>query len=222
MAIELITCPDCGTRNGPHRTTCLSCSAPLASASEGKSPATVIPAKTNGVEELEKKTWFRFFKLCYIFVYVLAVAFVLFLVSFDLPKDYFDDWDSQIFCNNGKVYPTSGNSIYPHNGTLDQAGDAKAGKLCAGNIFDQFDQIAREKQSKGIPPERLVPPEDLPPDRYKLRTGTNYKLVTELKTRGSYKEVAKFLFWGLVIIWFLGEVVRRSFLYVAIGKKFFS
>lgn len=210
--LSLSHAPIVGTRNAPRRTTCLSSSASLGAASEGELFEMPTPADTNHLKELEKKAWFRFLKLCYIFVYILAVAFVMVLAYGDLPRDYLDNWGSRIVCNSGMVYETSKNSIYPVNGNLDQEEDAKARKLCAYDITRRMNE--------------MIPP---PPPGFVLEgsavpapTEKNYKLVTERKTRGSYKEVAKTLIWGLGTILFLGEVVRRSFLYVVAGKRFFS
>lgn len=40
------------------------------------------------VEELEKRAWYRFFKLCYVFTYIVLVSGVLFFAYGELPEDY--------------------------------------------------------------------------------------------------------------------------------------
>ena len=82
------------------------------------------------IGELEKKAWFRFFKLCFVSVYVLSVCAVLFLSYDSLPSKYVDYWD--IHCSDGRTAPTRENSIYPIDGQITPAEDSKARKLCAG------------------------------------------------------------------------------------------
>ena len=68
------------------------------------------------IGELEKKAWFRFFKLCFVSVYVLSVCAVLFLSYDSLPSKYVDYWD--IHCSDGRTAPTRENSIYPIDGQI--------------------------------------------------------------------------------------------------------
>src|SRR5262249_2025330 len=123
------------------------------------------------IGELEKKAWFRFFKLCYVSVYVLSVCAVAFLSYDSLPTKYVDDWD--IHCSDGRTAPTRENSIYPIDGQISPDEDSKARQLCAG----PWNKYKR-------PALNFIPDEK------------NYSLVAKHATRGSYKEAGKTLFWG--------------------------
>ncbi|MBI4529603.1 MAG: hypothetical protein HY695_37875 [Deltaproteobacteria bacterium] len=140
--------------------------------------------------ELEKKAWYRFFKLCYVFAYVVSVCVVLLISYFDFPTEYIDSTSSIILCENGKRYLATANSIYPTSTELDSDDDQKARWLC----FDIVGSVT------------FIP--DEPP--------RNYTFIPVKTTRGSYQP----LFWGLGIVIFLGEIIRRSFLYVVVGRPF--
>src|SRR5262250_1051014 len=84
------------------------------------------------IGELEKKAWFRFFKLCFVSVYVLSVCAVLFLSYDSLPSKYVDCWD--IHCSDGRTAPTRENSIYPIDGQITPDEDSKARKICEHQI----------------------------------------------------------------------------------------
>jgi len=170
------------------------------------------------IGELEKKAWFRFFKLCFVSVYVLSVCAVLFLSYDSLPSKYVDYWD--IHCSDGRTAPTRENSIYPIDGQISPDEDSKARKLCEH-------QISAPSLPPGFVVEQMPP---LPPGsnretaarRNFIPDEKNYSLVPQYATRGSYKEAAQNFILGLGIVVLLGEFIRRSFLYVVAGKPFFS
>ena len=170
------------------------------------------------IGELEKKAWFRFFKLCFVSVYVLSVCAVLFLSYDSLPSKYVDYWD--IHCSDGRTAPTRENSIYPIDGQITPDEDSKARKLCEH-------QISAPSLPPGFVVEQMPP---LPPGsnretaarRNFIPDEKNYSLAPQYATRGSYKEAAKTFILGLGIVILLGEFIRRSFLYVVAGKPFFS
>jgi hypothetical protein len=144
------------------------------------------------IDELEKKALFRFFKLCYVTVYVLSIGAVLALSYDSFPHNYVDYWD--IHCSDGRRAPTRENSIYPIGGSISPDEDAKARGICARQLSGGGTFIPDEK---------------------------NYSLVPKYAIRGSYNEVGKILVLGLGIVILLGEFIRRSFLYVVAGKPFF-
>lgn len=141
------------------------------------------------VENLEKKAWYRFFKLCYLFAYVLSVSVVLFAAYQDRPTEYIDSDSSIIRCANGKEYSAGAISSYFARSQLDAYDDEKARKLCT------------------------TP--DLPLDVIELNK--NYIFIPVKSIRGSYAT----LFWGFGTVILVGEVIRRSFLYVVAGRSFF-
>ena len=113
------------------------------------------------------------------------------------PYEYLDDWNSTIVCASGKAYPSARNSIYASEGRLSDDNDISARKLCAYDVIQDYT------------------------NQYKTPKEKNYKLITLLATRGSYKEAEKILFWGLLAVYLFGELIRRSFIYVVVGRSFF-
>ena len=131
------------------------------------------------------------------FLYIVCIVLVVGYAYTDLPHDYLDDWNSTIVCANGKAYPSGKNSIYVSEGQLSDDGDASARKLCAYEVIQDYT------------------------DRYKTPKEKNYKLVTLFATQGGYKEAGQVLFWGFLVVYLVGELTRRSFLYIAVGRPFF-
>lgn len=176
-------------------------------------------------ENLEKKAWYRFFKLLYVFAYVLAVSVVLLIGYSELPTEYIDSHNSVIRCANGKEYSAGASSIYATgSGQLDASDDVKATKLCE----DIFDRAAVDFHPPMAGKE--VPLEDIPEElRYKAGAEVplgfvadisvkNYTFIPLKAVRGSYAT----LFWSLGTVILVGEVIRRSFLYVVAGRPFFN
>ena len=149
------------------------------------------------VNDLERRAWYRFLKLCYALLYFICVALVVGYAYTSLPYEYLDDWNSTIICTNGKSYPSGTNSIYVSEGRLNDDGDIDARKLCTYDVIRDYT------------------------NQYKTPKEKNYNLITLHATRGSYKEAGKILFWGLPVVYLVGELIRRSFLYVLVGQRFF-
>ena len=157
------------------------------------------------IGELEKKVWFRFFKLCYVSVYVVSVCAVLVLSYDTLPRKYVNYWD--IRCSDGRTAPARENSIYPIDGQITPDEDAKARHLC---------------DLPPLPPGFVLDPPPTARSGGFIPDKKNYSLVPQYATRGSYKEAAQSFILGLGIVILLGEFIRRSFLYVVAGRPFFS
>lgn len=83
--------------------------------------------------ELEKKAWYRFFKLCYGFGYIVSLVVAVAIGYSEFPVEYVDSDISIIRCANGKEYSARAISGYFVNNQLDSYDDEKARKLCEPN-----------------------------------------------------------------------------------------
>lgn len=173
-----------------------------------------------GRNELEKKAWYRFFKLCYGFGYVVSLTIAVAIGYSEFPVEYTDSDKSIIRCANGKEYPASTISSYV-NAALYLGTDEKARKLCEEPA--QGEEIVGvelpDGRTVGVALPRGADPKIAIPRAVAriMAKDKNYTFIAVKAIRGSYET----LFWGLGIVIFLGELIRRSFLYVVVGKPFF-
>lgn len=189
------------------------------------------------LNQLEKKAWYRFCKLCYGFAYAFALAFAVAIGYAAFPIEYIDSDESIVVCASGSRHSARAISGYLSSSELDSFDDKKAKQLCSrdekaaarGRFLtpDEVEEAMRpweglqESNNSSLsvknPPNlsgTVVPDSDLPPD---LREQTkNYVFIPVKAVQGGYGT----LLWGVGIVLFLGEIIRRSFLYVVAGKPF--
>lgn len=199
------------------------------------------------VQELQSKAWFRFCKLTYGFGYLVSLAIVLTIGYSDFPVEYIDSNASVIRCANGQTFSAGYNSIYSTEEQLDSNEDEKAKSLCSpryvwGETLDlpdggkveikvpegkdrqlevsnvkallqqgRFDSLTYESHPSGISVIRSKDWSD------EMKAGSpKYHFIPVKAVRGGYAT----LFWGLGIVVLVGELIRRSFLYVVAGVPF--
>ncbi len=147
----------------------------------------------NGLH-LEKKLWYRFVKVIYFVFFFLFVLFVVMLASSERPYVNVDSNKSLITCNNGKIYSAGKNSIYlDSDGSLSDYNEENVRKLCEYDILNDY------------------------LDKYKRPENVNYKL--NVGYYGSWEEVIKILVIGEIIVFLVFEIIKRVFLYIAVGKS---
>jgi len=175
-------------------------------------------------KELEKKSWFRFCKLCYGFAYVVSLMIAWAIGYAKFPVEYIDSDRSVIQCADGKQYSASAVSGYFFTSQLNSYNDEKARKLCT--MPDIFDELMPDPKS-AIAQRKDIFDELLPdtaanskpePSFDVIEINRNYTFISAKAVRGSYAT----LFWGLGIVVLAGEIIRRSFLYVVAGVPFFD
>ncbi len=163
--------------------------------------------------ELENKIWYRAVKTIYILVYILVVIVILLWGYFSKPYQIIDVQTSKIICNKGTsqnapgyqqasgtiLNPSSSDVIY-EDGTLNNNSDLEARKLCG----DPADWAGWETAGNGAIP-----------------FPKNYSVQVAHKASGSWTTPLQIWIIGFGIIFVLFEAVRRIFLYIVIGKKFF-
>lgn len=178
-------------------------------------------------DELEGKIWYRFLKLNFVLLYIFSVAMVSAFSYDKLRREYF------IACDNGAIHPA------PPDKKLTTREDIKARQRCAGI---EGDLIENKKTGElalwdGKSVWRLEAPKAPVADIFReikptgeAPMGTTRKPLPnkrpleknyKLETRMTYKEVGKTLLYGLLAIMIVGEILRRSFFYVVVGRSFF-
>ena len=154
-------------------------------------------------KKLEKKIWYRFIKVIYVTSYILAFLLVALLSYPQKPYTYADPNKSLIECANGRTYSEAqaGVSLYSLNSTdgslLESAAreDQKIRKLCEYNIVSDY------------------------LNQYETPQFNNYTTEIKYSTSGSWESVIYWLIGGAIVVFIIFEIIRRVFLYVAVGKE---
>lgn len=149
------------------------------------------------MKNLENKRWYRFLKVVYVFFFVLSIGYVLIIASINKPYTYVDSDKSSIICNNGNGYYAGENSIYiDSDGSLSSYNDEYARKLCYhGTIYGASSKVP---------------------------ISTNYEVKVVHTTEGSWGSAISAFLIGTGIVIVIFEIIKRVFLYIVMGKSFFS
>lgn len=162
------------------------------------------------LNQLEKKAWYRFCKLCYGFAYAFALSFAVAIGYAAFPIEYIDSDESIVVCASGSRHSARAISGYLSSSELSSFDDDKARKLCSS-----FEEKWLFEKGGWIYQDKLTG-ETLPPGVIPLEKDSDYIFIPVKAVRGGYGT----LLWGVGIVLFLGEIIRRSFLYVVAGKPF--
>ncbi len=161
-------------------------------------------------KDLESKVWFRFLKVVFVFVYIATLILVVLFAYSLKPYTTIDNDNSFIVCINGTKYNAGANGI--------DAFEAEAERLGATQVYTNGfvpDTTAKEKANE-------------------LCLGTNtlgrglfadvpqYTVELANKTVGNWWSFAGYTALALFIVIVVFELIKRSFFYIAIGRKFFS
>ncbi len=167
------------------------------------------------IKDLESKIWFRFLKLVFVFAYIATFLAVLAFAYTSKPYSTNDEYNSKILCDNGKEYVAGdnginavdalaeqlgGTTVYPNGFVPDTTEKEKAIGLCLGTPNSFAVGRAPWGWDKTIPPP--------------------YKVVLVKKTVGNWWGFIGYTVLALFIVSVIFELIRRSFLYVVIGKRF--
>jgi len=188
------------------------------------------------IQDLNKKAWYRLCKLCYGFVYVIALFVAAAIGYSDFPVEYVDSNKHIIRCANGKELPASAVLSLGNGGWEDVD---KAIELCSPikGFRSEAQEIvsgspAWQMSLRNSAGQRTYTYEVTSPagKKYKLKSEKElsdveaysaviehyYTFIPGKTVRGGYAT----LLWSLGIVVFAGEIIRRSFLYVVAGIPF--
>lgn len=104
-----------------------------------------------------------------------------------------DEGSSFINCDNGQKYKVEDVSYVLTSNKLDDYEDKEARKLCAYGKDDLFSPVP---------------------------TSINYSLDLKIDNRFAWTKGAKNIFFGLLIVFIVFELIKRTFLYIAAGRPF--
>lgn len=155
---------------------------------------------------LERKIWYRIAKTIYIAAYILVVVIIFFFGYLSKPYTDVDPLSSVVTCNNGRKLAPNKDALIFKDGTLGYSNDQEVRKLC-------FDPI-----TEGATPVGTI----LSASEWEELYEKNYTVQVGYKTKGSWTNPLKFWGIGLAITFLFFEIIKRTFLYIAIGKKFFK
>lgn len=150
---------------------------------------------------LEEKVWYRLVKVIYIFFYIVACLIVALMAYSERPRTFVDSDRSFIICSNGisSAYAAGKHRIgIGADGSVYSWDEPDAHKLCAYGIIDDY------RNQYATPPEK------------------NYSVRVAYRHVGSRNAVLKVLVYGFLIVILTLEVIKRTFLYVAVGQPFFG
>ncbi len=153
-------------------------------------------------DHLESKIWYRLIKVVYIVLLVLSF-FIVVVIAYSyhpISSTYTDGTKTLIVCDNGKSVRNKYRYITNYNDISDKD-DIELKSICK---FGESDTTALEHQKKG----ELPMTKNYRMDFY--QTTNNY---------GSWIEVLIILVMGIPIVYTIFEVIKRVFLYIAIGKN---
>ncbi len=199
------------------------------------------------IKNLESKIWFRFLKVIFVFAYIVAFLAVLVFAYSSKPYATNDEYNSKIVCDNGKEYKAGDVGIDAYIALAEQLGGFatgnapweggagatpaknKATMLCLGYIphtltedrRTQLDSIVKKMDSQGAPSSDI----QVIVNDFKLKFGQpeiapSYKVEIVKKTVGNWWGFIRYTILTLFIVFVIFELIRRTFLYVVIGKRF--
>lgn len=168
------------------------------------------------VKDLESKIWYRLLKVLYVFAFFGAVLTVLIFAYSSKPYAVTDEYNSKIICDNGKQYKTGDNGgIDPEQAWAEQLGAKRVDLNGATPEKDKATLLCLGYEHSFIP-DVLTDAE-----MSKLKSDTPpYKVEIVKKWSGSWRSLVGYTILALFIVAVVFEIIKRSFLYVAIGKKF--
>lgn len=187
------------------------------------------------IEELNSRAWYRFIKLTYILSYILFASGVSLVaystparttnaikcqsgVTFDIPDtsnifNIFDELKAEEICKMPPPPPgfkVDWATISPRKNKMKVVEFEGVKHEFPADATD--DEI-RAALSATAPPRAGQPHIDFIPDP----EPTKYEVITKT----SYRDTWQLLGYGFFAVVVLGEIIRRSFFYVVIGKPFF-
>jgi hypothetical protein len=145
--------------------------------------------------DLEQKIWYRLSKVTYIALYLVAFSFVVRLAYRERPRMWEDS--PIINCNNGSTYEG-------------RYSDKDTRVLCEYGTYPP--DFMESMKSKYFPEDYPQPP--VPEEK-------NYSLEPRFYQTSSWTAVFQKLLLRTCAVLLALEVLKRAFLYVAIGKRFF-
>lgn len=156
------------------------------------------------VKQLEGKIWYRLLKVVFIALFVLGVAYIVFISLGDEPIKIIDSEKSEIMCDNGHAWKASALSCSPEN--IDSLCDSEARKLCTREVTKVETEHGSEYK---IETESLIMP-----------VLKNYRINLVTKIEGSWFLVFKNILIRIVFLAIFFETIRRVFIYIILGGSF--
>lgn len=169
------------------------------------------------IKDLESKIWFRFLKVVFVFAYILTLVVVLVFAYDSKPYTIIDNYNSVIVCDNGTRYKAGDNNINAEGARTVESIPSfqlKAKSVDTGlsnyefSLYEAKIQATHLCQSYSGEKVGFIP--DVSP----------YKVELVKKTVGDWWVFIGYMILSLFIVVIMFELIRRSFFYVAIGKKF--
>lgn len=147
------------------------------------------------INDLEKKAWYRAFKIIYIIIILIAVLIVCAASWSTRPKPTLDEYNSLIVCDNGKSYRPIQNDIYiyGYDTELSYYNDKDARVLCKYDTLN-FSAYSDEVIAKNY---------------------TFSPVYNEAKYGSWFGQTLLALF----VVWLFSYLVKACFLYIVIGQK---
>src|SRR5437868_1279226 len=119
-------CENCGNKILDKYTFCSKCGTKV-KATDSSTPK-VEEMKT--AHNLEGKAWYRFVKVVYIIVFVVALLAAIGIAFATKPTRTFDTQNSLIVCDNNKSYVPSKNNIYLYSDYISSYDETDIKILC--------------------------------------------------------------------------------------------
>ncbi len=168
------------------------------------------------IKDLESKVWFRFLKVVFVFTYLATFLAVLVFAYSSKPYSITDEYNSMIVCDNGTNYKAGDNGgIDPEQALAEQLGGRRVNLNGATPEKDKATLLCLG-YTHGFIPDTLTDAE-----MSKLKSQTPpYKVEIVKKTVGNWWSFIGYTVLALFIVVVILEVIKRSFFYIAIGKKF--
>lgn len=165
---------------------------------------------------LEKKRWYRFLKVVHI-VFVIFLVLIAFAWAWSTKPKQIIDY-ANINCSNGHIFTSKEANIYLYNEEIDSYDDERIKNFCAS---DENGRIRVKNKISGKTGTMSLEN----PSSYlyeKLDAIPTYNADFVYKTEGSWQAaITVFLKITIVGILFI-EIIRRTLLYIVVGKSFFS
>jgi hypothetical protein len=157
--------------------------------------------------DLEHKAWYRLLKVLYLFCYLAAISLVVVRAVPHFPRRYLDENESRYACDDGRSRLAHNLFFFDELGIDDELRQKYEEEGAAG-VFEYF--VCLECAEDGED-------ECNSPDSPK-----NYTIVAVYGQHGSWGRFALTLGLGIFCVWVVFEVIKRTSLYVIVGKPFFG
>ena len=171
--------------------------------------------QNNKLSELETKAWFRLLKLMFVITYMATFILVVLFFTYNKPYSIIDDFNSIIVCDNGVRYRALENGVDPEQ-ALFGVGTTISREEFNKRYSQQSQEFLTSNKSKatllclGDKQVHFIP--DVAP----------YKVEIVKKTVGNWGSFIGYTALVLFVIVIIFELIKRSFFYIVIGKKFFK